>query len=89
MRLAAGYMAQAYAEHVLSYQVNLTFPIEEAFRWGFDPDCGAEEGSDEWLINDMFDADKDVIGQWEEIKEEHVRAVGPNNILERRFEGVG
>lgn len=78
MRLAAGYMAQVYAEHVLTHHNSRADMLENVFRWSFDPECVAEEGSDEWLINEMFDADADVVDLWENIKNEHIRAVsGP------------
>ncbi|KAL9009752.1 MAG: hypothetical protein Q9173_005245 [Seirophora scorigena] len=78
MRLAAGYMAQVYAEQVLTHRNSRSDMLENAFRWSFDPECLAEEGSDEWLINEMFDADADVVDLWENIKNEHMRAVsGP------------
>lgn len=75
MRLAAGYMAQAFAAEVLVHGSDRHGLLEEVFRWGFDPDCDAEEGSDAWLINDMFDADYEVLSMWEEIKEQHMHAV--------------
>lgn len=78
MRLAAGYMAQAYAEDVLIHTRNRSGLLEEAFKWGYDADCSAEEGSDQWLINEMFDADQDVLNLWEDIKEEHMSAVSSN-----------
>ena len=75
MRLAAGYMAQAYVEHVLVNQVENTSALEELFAWGFDPNCWADEGSDEWEINEMFRSEDISIRVWHEIKEEHLRAV--------------
>ncbi|KAI4149086.1 MAG: hypothetical protein LQ341_001407 [Variospora aurantia] len=75
MRLAAGYMAQAYAEQVLEYHNSRSDLLGNTFRWSFDHECVAEEGSDEWLINEMFDADANVINLWEKIKNEHIRAV--------------
>ncbi|KAL8975576.1 MAG: hypothetical protein Q9197_000192 [Variospora fuerteventurae] len=77
MRLAAGYMAQAYAEQVLEYHNSRSDLLENTFRWSFDHECVAEEGSDEWLINEMFDADANVINLWEKIKNEHIRALLP------------
>ncbi|KAI4181783.1 MAG: hypothetical protein LQ348_004965, partial [Seirophora lacunosa] len=67
-------MAQVYAEHVLTHHNSCADMLENAFRWSFDPECVAEEGSDEWLINEMFDADADVVDLWENIKNEHIRA---------------
>lgn len=83
MRLAAGYMAQAFAAEFLVHGNNHQGLLEDTFQWGFDPDCDAEEGSDAWLINDMFDADYGVLSLWEDIKNEHMRAVipGPNEYL--------
>lgn len=75
MRLAAGYIAQAYAEQVLAYENSHSSLLEEIFEWGCDSRCTAEEGSDEWRINEMFHADDDVVTLWEHIKEEHMRAV--------------
>ncbi|KAL8735664.1 MAG: hypothetical protein Q9166_000833 [cf. Caloplaca sp. 2 TL-2023] len=77
MRLAAGYMAQAYAEQVLVYQNKRTGLLEDAFSWGYDDDCGAEKGSNEWQINEMFNADENVVELWEHIKEEHMLAASP------------
>ena len=42
MRLAAGYMAQAVAEQYLVYGSQHQEVIQEAFSWGFDPECGAD-----------------------------------------------
>ncbi|KAI4187211.1 MAG: hypothetical protein LQ346_005540 [Caloplaca aetnensis] len=77
MRLAAGYMAQAFAAEFLVHGNNHQGLLEDTFQWGFDPDCDAEEGSDAWLINDMFDADYGVLSLWEDIKNEHMRALQP------------
>lgn len=77
MRLAAGYMAHAYAEQVLSLHETQPGLLEEIFHWSFDPSQAAEQGSDERMINEMFHANKDIIGLWEDIKGEHVRAVSP------------
>lgn len=75
MRLAAGYMAQAYVEQVLLLHENRSGMLEDIFHWGFDSRSTAEEGSDAWMINEMFDAHDDIINLWETIKEEHIRAV--------------
>ena len=75
MRLAAGYMAQVYAEQVLTFQNNRPGLLEEIFHLGFDSSCAAEEESDEWKINDMFDTDDGVTSVWEDVKEEHMSAV--------------
>ncbi|KAL8643772.1 MAG: hypothetical protein Q9210_007560, partial [Variospora velana] len=74
MRLAAGYMAQAYVEQVLGHHNSRSDLLENTFRWSFDHECVAEEGSDEWLINEMFNADANVVNLWENIKNEHIRA---------------
>lgn len=75
MRLAAGYMAHAYAEQVLSFHDTRSGLLEEIFHWSFDPSWATEQGSDEGMIKAMFNADKDIIRLWEDIKGEHVRAV--------------
>ena len=78
MRLTAGFMAQAVAEQYLVYNSQQTDVIREAFAWGFDEENGAEEGSDDYLTNVMF-WDEEAEGPnsaWEEIRDEHMRAVG-------------
>lgn len=75
MRLAAGYMAQAVAEQYLIYDSDRHEVLLEAFAWGFDAECGAEEGSDEWQINAMFWGEDEVVPGWEEIRDEHMQAV--------------
>ena len=76
MRLAAGYMVQAVAEQYLVFRSQRQEVPQEAFAWGFDPLCGAEEGSDAWYINAMFwDEDETVACSWEEIRNEHMQAV--------------
>lgn len=76
MRLAAGYMAHAVAEQYLAY--NSQRPeaqvLHEAFAYRFDAESDAQEGTDEWAINAMF---YDVAGKWDEIREEHRRALEP------------
>lgn len=75
MRLAAGYMAQAVAEQYLDYGSKQQDVLQEAFAWGFDVETTAEEGSDDWIINAMFWGEHDEVAGWEEIRNEHMRAV--------------
>ncbi|KAL9594320.1 MAG: hypothetical protein Q9219_007093 [cf. Caloplaca sp. 3 TL-2023] len=77
MRLAAGYMAQAYVEQVLLLHKNSPGLLEDIFHWTFDPNCSAETWSDEWRINNMLDADDDTHELWEDIKREHIAALRP------------
>ncbi|KAL8705546.1 MAG: hypothetical protein Q9201_001363 [Fulgogasparrea decipioides] len=82
MRLAAGYMAQAYAEQVLECHNDRPDLLEEVFDWGLDVGCRAEEGSDEWLINEMFTAEDQIsevriMELWNDIREEHMHALRP------------
>lgn len=75
MRLAAGYMAQAYIEQVLVHGLTQPDILLEAFAWGFDAGSGAEEGSEEWQINVMFWSKYDVVAGWDGIRNEHIQAV--------------
>ena len=75
MRLAAGYMAQAVAEQYLVYGSRRRETLQEAFSWGFDPECSAEEGTDEFQINAMFWGTDAAIDGWDRIRDEHVQAV--------------
>ena len=75
MRLAAGYMAQAVAEQYLVYGSQRQETVQEAFSWGFDPECSAEEGTDEFQINAMFWGMDAVVDGWDRIRDEHVQAV--------------
>lgn len=75
MRLAAGYMAQAVAEQYLVYGSQRQQVLQEAFAWGFDPECRAEEGSDEFQINAMFWGVDAVVEGWDRIRDEHTQAV--------------
>ncbi|KAI4174823.1 MAG: hypothetical protein LQ343_002061 [Gyalolechia ehrenbergii] len=77
MRLAAGYMAHSYAEQVLLLHETRSGLLEDTFHWSFDPSRAIEEGSDEWMINEMFDATDDILNLWEDIKNEHMRALRP------------
>lgn len=76
MRLAAGYMAQAVAEQYLVYGSQRQEVLQEAFSWGFDPECSAEEGTDDFQINAMFWGVDTVVGGWDRIRDEHTQAVG-------------
>ena len=75
MRLAAGYMAQAVAEQYLVYGSQRQEMLQEAFSWGFDPECCAEEGTDEFQINAMFWGIDAVVDGWDQIRDAHVHAV--------------
>ncbi|KAL8837372.1 MAG: hypothetical protein Q9170_002543 [Blastenia crenularia] len=77
MRLAAGYMAQAYLEQALLHDGDTSGLLEDIFHWGYDPSCSAKKGSDEWKINGMFGADDDIRTLWDDIKQEHVSALHP------------
>ncbi|KAL8944822.1 MAG: hypothetical protein Q9216_000244 [Gyalolechia sp. 2 TL-2023] len=77
MRLAAGYMAHTYAEQVLSLHDTRSGLLEEIFQWSFDPARTIAEGSDEWIINEMFEADANSTRLWEDIKSEHMCALRP------------
>ena len=76
MNLAAGYMIQAAAEQYLVYGSKRPEMLQEAFAWGFDANCTAEDGSDEWLVNAMFFGEDEVLSGWERIRDEHMNAVG-------------
>ncbi len=78
MRLAAGYMAQAVAEQYLVYGSQRQEVLQEAFSWGFDPECSAEEGSDDFQINAMFWGVDAVVDGWDRIRDEHTQAVSLN-----------
>ena len=75
MRLAAGYMAQAVLEQYLVYGSRNDEIVKEAFGWGFDPDTGSEEGSDDWIVNAMFLDEEAEFESWHGIRDEHMRAV--------------
>ena len=75
MHLAAGYMVQAVAEQFLVFGYKSEEVLQEAFAWGFDADCSAEEGSDEWQINAMFFGEDEVANGWDRIRDAHMHAV--------------
>lgn len=79
MHLAAGYMVQAVAEQYLVFGCKRQEVLQEAFAWGFDSDCSAEEGSDEWHINAMFFGEDEVVNGWDQTRDEHMHAVGSIN----------
>ena len=79
MHLAAGYMVQAVAEQYLVFGSKSEEVLQEAFAWGFDADCNAEDGSDEWQINAMFFGEDEVINGWDRIRDEHICAVSSIN----------
>lgn len=81
MRLAAGYMVQAVAEQYLVYRSQRQEILQEAFSWGFDPDCSAEEGTDDFQINAMFWGVDAVVDDWDRIRDEHAQAVSPKSVL--------
>ena len=81
MRLAAGYMAQAVAEQYLVYGSQRHEVLQEAFAWGFDPDCTAEEGTDAFQINAMFWGVDAVVDGWDRICGEHTQAVSLKFVL--------
>ncbi|KAI4229631.1 MAG: hypothetical protein L6R36_000678 [Xanthoria steineri] len=77
MVLAAGYMAQSYIEQVVVYQNRSSSLLDQAFHWGYDEDCSAEQASEQRQINDMFGADESSVRLWESIREEHIQALYP------------
>ena len=81
MRLAAAYMAQAVAEQYLVYGSQRKDVLQEAFSWGFDSECSAEEGSDGFQINAMFWGVDAVVDGWDRIRDEHTHAVCLNSSL--------
>lgn len=75
MRLAAGYMAHAAAEQYLVYGSQRQEVLQEAFSWGFDPECSAEEGTNNFQINAMFWGVDAAVDGWDRIRDEHMQAV--------------
>ena len=75
MHLAAGFMAHAVIEQCLDYGNESRELLQEAFAWGFDAECGAEEGSNEWQVNAMFWGEEGVVIGWERIRDEHMHFV--------------
>lgn len=80
MQLAAGYMAQAVIEQYLVYGSPRPETLQESFAWGFDPECGAEEGSEQWQVNAMFWDEDGSIPDWDPIRDEHIHAVRNSDI---------
>ena len=76
MNLAAGYMVQAVAEQFLNHGWQSSQMLQSAFAWGFDANCLADEGSDEWQINAMFFGEEGILNGWDKIRNEHMQAVG-------------
>lgn len=74
MILAGGYMAHAALEQSLVHGVRLVDALKEAFAWHFDPECPAQEGTDDWAINAMFIGEDGEVG-WDNIRNEHIRMV--------------
>lgn len=85
MRLAAGYMAQAVAEQYLIYDSQRQEVLQEAFSWGFDPECSAKEGTDEFHINAMFWGVDTVVDGWDRIRDEHMQALIPSTGADLRL----
>ena len=54
MNLAAEYITQAVIEQFVLNEKVQSDLIDIAFAWGFDEDCTAEVGTDDFLINAMF-----------------------------------
>ncbi|KAL6721100.1 hypothetical protein ACLMJK_000200 [Lecanora helva] len=77
MHLAAGYMVQAVVEQYLVFKSQRKEVLREAFAWGFDADCDAAEGSDEWQINAMFFGESEIVSGWDRIRDEHMHALIP------------
>jgi len=80
MQLAAGYMAQAVIEQYLVYGSRRPDVIQESFAWGFDAECRAEEGSEEWQVNAMFWNEDGAVPGWDPIRDEHIHAVRTDDI---------
>ncbi|KAL8949796.1 MAG: hypothetical protein Q9222_004124, partial [Ikaeria aurantiellina] len=74
MRLAAGYMAQAYVEQVLVCHNTDPALLQDTFRFGLTSDPGAAEGNEDWQVHQMFTADNVIARLWEDIKHEHMQA---------------
>ncbi|KAL8642949.1 MAG: hypothetical protein Q9228_000438 [Teloschistes exilis] len=79
MRLAAGYMAQAYTEQVLACQGDRLGLLEGLFNWEMNAESSrrSKEGSDDLHIAQMFNADEHVLQRWNDMKEEHIEALRP------------
>lgn len=75
MHLAAGFMAQAVIEQYLVYASKSHELLQEAFAWGFDADCAAEEGSEEWQVNAMFWGEDGAVTGWDRIRDEYSHLV--------------
>lgn len=87
MRLAAGYMVQAVAEQYLVFQAKRPEILREAFSWGFDEESTAVEGTDEFIVNVMFfDEEAEAPNaRWEDVRQEHINAVGSGTEVETRM----
>ena len=70
-------MAQTVIEQCLIYSCQQPEILHKAFAYRFDPDLDAQEGTDEWNVNAMFFGKDDVVEGWEEIRQEHMRALVP------------
>lgn len=83
MRLAAEYMVQAVVEQFAVFQVERSDVVDKAFKWGFDGDIQAEEGTDDYIVNTMFfDSEADGTSTaWVEIRNEHLKMVTKSKYL--------
>ena len=68
-------MVQAVLEQFITFKRQDDKILAEAFRWGFDPDTLAEEGTDDWMVNAMFLDEEEEFPSWKAIKSEHMQAV--------------
>lgn len=80
MQLAAGYMAQAVIEQYLVYGSQRPETLQECFAWGFDAECGTEEGSEQWQVNAMFWDEDGSVPDWDPIRDAHIHAVRHRDI---------
>lgn len=85
MLLAADYMVAAVLEQYLIYGACGPEPLLAAFAYGFDMGSKAEVGSDELAIMNMFwgGVDESEVGEWKEIRDEHLAAVSTPECLLR------
>lgn len=76
MSLAAEYLTQAALEQYLVYGAKGPDALREAFAWGFNSQLGGSADTDDGRVNAMFFGDgKDVIREWEEIRQRSFREV--------------
>ena len=84
MMLAAGYMAHAAMEQYLLYGSERPDVLREAFAWGYESDCRAEDGSDEWLVNAMFCGEDEAVPEWDKTRDQHWRILLPPSGIDLR-----